>query len=96
MVTKSRVKGTELCKNKIRDDWKVGYFKNINQALNVQQIADMLQCGGNATIDERSFIEREKAAETKMLNFLRIRHYNVEETAKNIRTIWKSNSINVF
>lgn len=82
MVTKSRVKGTELCKNKIRDDWKVGYFKNINQALDVQQIADMLQCGGNVTIDERSFIEREKAAETKMLNFLRIRHYNVEETAK--------------
>lgn len=69
-------------KNRIRDDWKVGYFENINQALNVQQIADMLQCGGNATTDERSFIEREKAAKIKMQNFLRIRHYNAEETGK--------------
>lgn len=68
--------------DRMENDCKVKYFKDINESLNVQQIANMIQFGDNAVIDERSLDEREKAAKTRVLNFLRIRHRNVEEIAE--------------
>lgn len=44
--------------NKI-EKYQTRYYRNINEALDIQQLANMIQFGGSVVIDENSLAERE-------------------------------------
>lgn len=50
---------------------KTNYFKGINEALNIQQIAGLIQYGSGVVIEHQGFLAREKAAKEKILNSIR-------------------------
>ncbi len=66
-------------KNKVKE-YQISYFKNINETLNIQQLATMLQFGGDAIIDENSLVKRKKKAHKIMLNSLKEHGCNTQKT----------------
>lgn len=74
---------------------KTNYFNDINKALNVQQIAGLIQYGSGVVIEHEGFLTREKAAKEKILNSIRKHNCNrkgmideLEKFEKVIQTIY--------
>ncbi|MCI8370796.1 MAG: hypothetical protein HFI75_00075 [Lachnospiraceae bacterium] len=61
---------------------KIKYFKDISEAVNVQQIISMIQYGDKILIDDRSLLKREKMASEKMLYAVSRLDCNTKETVE--------------
>ena len=69
-------------KEKEVSECKIKYFKDISQALNVQQPIDMIQYGDKTVADGRSLLTSEKVARERMVYTISKLRCNTKETVK--------------
>ncbi len=70
-----------MSKNNIKK-YQTSYFRNINEALNIQQLANTIQFGGSVVIDENSLAEREINAYKILIDSLKSHNIDIQKTLK--------------
>lgn len=69
---------------------KIKYFKDVSEALSVQQLISLIQYGDKTIIDDRSLLKREKMAREKMVYAVSRLDCNTKETVEKFEQYGKA------
>lgn len=78
-ATKWLQKGKDITmENKVIKEYQVSYFKDISRAINIHQLANLIQYHAGAADEKADLLERERAAKMRMVNSIKMRACDTE------------------